>query len=177
MILVPTRELALQTSQVCKELGKHMGVEVMCTTGGTSLRDDIMRAQQTVHMVVATPGRILDLADKGIVALKNCHMLVMDEVPPPPTPPCEYNFIVYEPCQCGSLQSRSVNLTVSLVFLRYPQLDECSCIGKWVTNPKFLQQWGLSTMVATVNEPVAILNDGFTQFFQIVSIRLIDYCS
>ena len=80
MILVPTRELALQTSQVCKELGKHMGVEVMCTTGGTSLRDDILRAQQTVHMVVATPGRILDLADKGIARLKECHMLVMDEV-------------------------------------------------------------------------------------------------
>lgn len=34
LILVPTRELALQTSQVCKELGKHMNVQVMCTTGG-----------------------------------------------------------------------------------------------------------------------------------------------
>jgi deoxyhypusine synthase len=66
--------------QVCKELGKHMGVEVMCTTGGTSLRDDIMRAHQTVHVVVATPGRILDLADKGVTRLKECHMLVMDEV-------------------------------------------------------------------------------------------------
>ena len=43
MILVPTRELALQNSQVCKELGKHLKVEVMVTTGGTSLRDDIMR--------------------------------------------------------------------------------------------------------------------------------------
>ena len=43
LILVPTRELALQTSQVCKELSKHMGVQVMVTTGGTSLKDDIMR--------------------------------------------------------------------------------------------------------------------------------------
>ncbi len=59
-----------------------MGVEVMCTTGGTSLRDDIMRAHQTVHIVVATPGRILDLADKGVTRLKECHMLVMDEVRP-----------------------------------------------------------------------------------------------
>jgi len=40
---VPTRELALQTSQICKELGKHLGVQVMVTTGGTSLKDDIMR--------------------------------------------------------------------------------------------------------------------------------------
>lgn len=42
-MLVPTRELALQTSQICKELGKHLEVQVMVTTGGTSLKDDIMR--------------------------------------------------------------------------------------------------------------------------------------
>ena len=80
MILVPTRELALQTSQVCKELGKHLGVEVMVTTGGTSLRDDIMRLHATVHIMVATPGRILDLAGKEVAKLGRCRMLVMDEV-------------------------------------------------------------------------------------------------
>jgi ATP-dependent RNA helicase DDX6/DHH1 len=80
MILVPTRELALQTSQVCKELGKHLGVEVMVTTGGTSLRDDIMRLHAVVHIMVATPGRILDLSSKGVAKLNNCKMLVMDEV-------------------------------------------------------------------------------------------------
>ena len=82
MILVPTRELALQTSQVCKELGKHMGVEVMVTTGGTSLRDDIMRLHATVHIMVATPGRVLDLAGKNVAKLGTCTMLVMDEVRP-----------------------------------------------------------------------------------------------
>jgi ATP-dependent RNA helicase DDX6/DHH1 len=43
IILVPTRELAMQTSQVCKTLGKHLGINVMVTTGGTGLRDDIVR--------------------------------------------------------------------------------------------------------------------------------------
>lgn len=80
MILVPTRELALQTSQVCKELGKHLGIEVMVTTGGTSLRDDIMRLHNVVHMIVATPGRILDLSDKGVAKMNKCKMLAMDEV-------------------------------------------------------------------------------------------------
>ena len=41
--MVPTRELALQTSQIFMELSKHIGVRVMVTTGGTNLRDDIMR--------------------------------------------------------------------------------------------------------------------------------------
>mgnify|MGYP002259920175 CR=1 FL=1 len=43
LIMVPTRELALQTSQICKELSKHLGCKVMVTTGGTNLKDDIMR--------------------------------------------------------------------------------------------------------------------------------------
>lgn len=80
VILVPTRELALQTSQVCKELGKHLNIQVMVTTGGTSLKDDIMRLYQPVHLLVGTPGRILDLAKKGVCVLKDCNMLVMDEV-------------------------------------------------------------------------------------------------
>ncbi|KAL1543517.1 Envelope glycoprotein gp160 [Salvia divinorum] len=79
VILVPTRELALQTSQVCKELGKHLQIEVMATTGGTSLKDDIMRLYQPVHLLVGTPGRILDLSRKGVCHLNECNMLIMDE--------------------------------------------------------------------------------------------------
>ncbi|KAJ1656714.1 DExD/H-box ATP-dependent RNA helicase dhh1 [Dispira simplex] len=79
LILVPTRELALQTSQVCKNLGKHMDVEVMVSTGGTLLRDDILRLKSTVHVIVGTPGRILDLAGKGVCDLSECTTFVMDE--------------------------------------------------------------------------------------------------
>ncbi|KAI1427608.1 DEAD-domain-containing protein [Xylaria sp. FL1777] len=79
LILVPTRELAMQTSQVCKTLGKHLGVNVMVTTGGTTLRDDIVRLQDAVHIVVGTPGRILDLAGKGVADLSECPMFIMDE--------------------------------------------------------------------------------------------------
>lgn len=46
LIVVPTRELALQTSQICIELAKHTDIRVMVTTGGTNLRDDIMRIYQ-----------------------------------------------------------------------------------------------------------------------------------
>lgn len=79
LLLVPTRELALQTSQVCKALGKHMGVNVMVTTGGTGLREDIVRLNEVVHIVVGTPGRILDLASKGVADFSQCPTFVMDE--------------------------------------------------------------------------------------------------
>ena len=57
-----------------------MGIEVMVTTGGTSLKDDIMRLHQPVHLVVATPGRIWDLAQKEVAKLDQCKTLAMDEV-------------------------------------------------------------------------------------------------
>ncbi|KAK6347000.1 DExD/H-box ATP-dependent RNA helicase dhh1 [Orbilia brochopaga] len=79
LILVPTRELALQTSQVCKTLGKHLGVNVMVTTGGTGLKDDIIRLNEAVHVLVGTPGRILDLAGKGVADFSECPTFIMDE--------------------------------------------------------------------------------------------------
>jgi ATP-dependent RNA helicase DDX6/DHH1 len=80
LILVPTRELALQTSYVCKKLGKYInGLEVMVTTGGTSLQNDIIRMCQTIHILIGTPGRILDLLKKSISDLKKCKILILDE--------------------------------------------------------------------------------------------------
>ncbi|KAF9225980.1 DEAD-domain-containing protein [Gyrodon lividus] len=79
LLLVPTRELALQTAQVCKILGKHLGIQVMVTTGGTTLKDDIMRLSEIVHVLVGTPGRILDLAGKNVADLSDCPVFVMDE--------------------------------------------------------------------------------------------------
>ncbi|TKS82332.1 putative ATP-dependent RNA helicase DDX6 [Collichthys lucidus] len=78
--MVPTRELALQVSQISIQIGKHLGgVKVMATTGGTNLRDDIMRLDEIVHVVIATPGRILDLIKKGVAKVDKVQMMVMDE--------------------------------------------------------------------------------------------------
>ncbi|CAG9831753.1 unnamed protein product [Diabrotica balteata] len=79
LIIVPTRELALQTSQICIELAKYLEVRVMVTTGGTNLRDDIMRIYQKVQVIIATPGRILDLMEKGVAVMDQCKILVLDE--------------------------------------------------------------------------------------------------
>lgn len=79
VVVVPTRELALQTSAVLKQLGKHMGVEVMVSTGGTSLRDDLARLYSTVHVLVGTPGRVLDLGSRGAADVSKAKMMVLDE--------------------------------------------------------------------------------------------------
>jgi len=70
----------MQTSLVVKELGKHKKIECMVSTGGNPVKEDIYRLYQPVHIIVATPGRILDLASKDIAKLNNCRMVVLDEV-------------------------------------------------------------------------------------------------
>lgn len=79
LILLPTRELALQTSQVVRTLGKHLDVQCMVSTGGTSLRDDIVRLNDPVNVLVGTPGRVLDLAARQVADLSSCSLFVMDE--------------------------------------------------------------------------------------------------
>lgn len=52
LVMVPTRELALQVSQISINMSKHLGgVKVMATTGGTNLRDDIMRLDETGNWI------------------------------------------------------------------------------------------------------------------------------
>ena len=82
LILVPTRELALQISSTVKEIGKYLNVQCMVSTGGTDLKEDIhrLRNQSTpVHVVVGTPGRVFDLSVKKIMNLSKCGILVLDE--------------------------------------------------------------------------------------------------
>lgn len=80
MVMVPTRELALQTSSIVKELGKHLpDLKVVVSTGGTNVAEDVLRLTKTVHVVIATPGRVLDLVSRKAMDVTNCKILVLDE--------------------------------------------------------------------------------------------------
>ncbi|ETO01463.1 dead box ATP-dependent RNA helicase [Reticulomyxa filosa] len=79
VILVPTRELALQTCKVITEIGRYLNLTVACVTGGTSLQNDILSFQRVVHLVVGTPGRVLDLVEHNVCSLNRCELLVLDE--------------------------------------------------------------------------------------------------
>ncbi|VDP28518.1 unnamed protein product [Schistosoma mattheei] len=79
IILVPTRELALQTSQICIELAKHTAIKIMLVIGGTLLKDDLIRLSQTVHVLIGTPGRLVDLLSRGLIDISRCKIVVLDE--------------------------------------------------------------------------------------------------
>ncbi|KVH91146.1 DNA/RNA helicase, DEAD/DEAH box type, N-terminal [Cynara cardunculus var. scolymus] len=72
--------MALQTSRVLQRTWKTRDIQIMVSDTRIRLNDDIMSLYQRDHLLVGTLGRILDLARKGIYILKDCAMLVMDEL-------------------------------------------------------------------------------------------------
>jgi len=79
LVLCPTRELCLQVSEEIKRIGKYMNVRVLAVYGGQSIGNQISQLRRGVHVVVATPGRLLDHIERGTVDLGSVAMLVLDE--------------------------------------------------------------------------------------------------
>ncbi len=79
LILAPTRELAEQTHVAIKELGGQTGLRSMSIYGGVSANPQKSRLQNGVDIVVACPGRLLDLKNQGAIDLRNIEILVLDE--------------------------------------------------------------------------------------------------
>ena len=80
LVLVPTRELAIQVEEVFREFGNAMPerIKSMAVYGGVSVNPQMMRLQHT-NILVATPGRLLDLIDSNAVHLSQVQTLVLDE--------------------------------------------------------------------------------------------------
>ena len=79
VVMVPTRELAIQIEEVFKELGKYTDVEVISLIGGVDIEPHVKKLEKGVDVLIATPGRITDLVHKGHLNLKKIDFLVLDE--------------------------------------------------------------------------------------------------
>ena len=79
LILAPTRELAQQIMGVCTGLGQFMGVRCHACIGGTVVREDIEKLRSGVQLVVGTPGRVFDMAEKGHLRTDSLTTFVLDE--------------------------------------------------------------------------------------------------
>jgi len=79
LILAPTRELATQISQVVTQLGDHLNAKAYACVGGTRIATDLEALEQGVHIVIGTPGRVLDLLERRALDPRNITCLVLDE--------------------------------------------------------------------------------------------------
>jgi len=79
LILTPTRELALQIDESIRAYGRHLPFRVASVLGGVPIRPQIQALQKSPDILVATPGRLLDLIRQKIVNLGSIQVLVLDE--------------------------------------------------------------------------------------------------
>jgi ATP-dependent RNA helicase RhlE len=79
LILAPTRELAAQTAAHLAALGAHLPIKIAAVYGGVGFGPQTTAFRRGTDIIVATPGRLLDLLGQGTASLKNISMLVVDE--------------------------------------------------------------------------------------------------
>ena len=79
LVLTPTRELAAQVAQSARDYGKYMPLKVMQVFGGVNINPQISGLRSGCDILVATPGRLLDLAQQRAVDLSGVSVLVLDE--------------------------------------------------------------------------------------------------
>jgi ATP-dependent RNA helicase DDX5/DBP2 len=79
LVLAPTRELAMQINKECEKFLGGLGVKSCCVYGGGSRSDQISKLKNGVEIVIATPGRLLDLINSGLTNLDRVTYLCMDE--------------------------------------------------------------------------------------------------
>ncbi len=79
LILVPTRELAVQVADNMKLFAKYAKLRVLAVYGGESIQRQIRALKHGVHIVVGTPGRLIDLLKRGVLNLYSVKTLVLDE--------------------------------------------------------------------------------------------------
>ncbi|MBC8223205.1 DEAD/DEAH box helicase [Candidatus Bathyarchaeota archaeon] len=79
LVLAPTRELAVQIADHISRISRYTGIRVCPIYGGEKINKQIRQLKSGVHIVVGTPGRIIDHLERGTLKLKDVHTVVLDE--------------------------------------------------------------------------------------------------
>ena len=155
LILVPTRELALQISSTVKEIGKYLNVQCMVSTGGTDLKEDIHRLRNLstpVHVVVGTPGRVFDLSVKKIMNLSKCGIIVLDEA--------------------DKLLSQDFEKTVENIIKRLPHQRQIMLFSATFPSDvrKFQEKYMPNSVMKNLMKELTLL--GITQYYTYIEEKL-----
>lgn len=79
IVMVPTRELAIQITEVFQQIGHHSKVKSFCTFGGVEQGPQIAKLEEGIDILVTTPGRMFDLTSQGYIHMNSVEILILDE--------------------------------------------------------------------------------------------------
>ena len=146
LILAPTRELAAQIGESFKTYGKFTGLRYTVVYGGVGQGPQVRALQNGVDVLVATPGRLLDLMDQGHINLRNVEILILDEA----DQMLDMGFIVPLRKIVASVPKNRQTLMFSATMP--PEIRKLA--SEWLTDPTNIQVAPIATPAELVEHSV-----------------------
>ena len=131
LILEPTRELAAQVAENFENYGKYHKLSMALLIGGVSMGDQVKALERGVDVLIATPGRLMDLFERGKVLLTGCNLLVIDEA----DRMLDMGFIPDIETICSKLPAQRQTLLFSATMP--PPIKKLA--DRFLTNPKSIE--------------------------------------
>ncbi|MBC2666473.1 DEAD/DEAH box helicase [Novosphingobium flavum] len=131
LILEPTRELAAQVAENFEKYGKNHDLKMALLIGGVQMGDQLKALQAGVDVLIATPGRLMDLFERGKIMLTGCDLLVIDEA----DRMLDMGFIPDIETICSRLPAQRQTLLFSATMP--PPIKKLA--DKFLTNPKYIE--------------------------------------
>jgi len=131
LILEPTRELAAQVAENFEAYGKNHDLKMALLIGGVQMGDQVKALNEGVDVLIATPGRLMDLFERGKILLTGCDMLVIDEA----DRMLDMGFIPDIETICSKLPTSRQTLLFSATMP--PPIKKLA--DKFLTNPKSIE--------------------------------------
>jgi superfamily II DNA/RNA helicase len=131
LILEPTRELAAQVAENFEKYGKNHDLKMALLIGGVQMGDQIKALSEGVDVLIATPGRLMDLFERGKILLTGCDLLVIDEA----DRMLDMGFIPDIEFICTKLPAQRQTLLFSATMP--PPIKKLA--DKFLSNPKYIE--------------------------------------
>ncbi|MDE2411932.1 MAG: DEAD/DEAH box helicase [Sphingomonadales bacterium] len=150
LILEPTRELAAQVAENFEQYGKNHDLKMALLIGGVQMGDQVKALNEGVDVLIATPGRLMDLFERGKILLTGCDMLVIDEA----DRMLDMGFIPDIETICSKLPATRQTLLFSATMP--PPIKKLA--DKFLSNPKYIEvarPASTNTNIAQFKVPVA----------------------
>lgn len=144
LILEPTRELAAQVAENFEKYGKYQKLSMALLIGGVSMGDQMKALEKGVDVLIATPGRLMDLFDRGKILLSGCDILVIDEA----DRMLDMGFIPDIENICQKLPTNRQTLLFSATMP--PPIKKLS--DKFLSNPKHIEVARPATVATNIEQ-------------------------
>lgn len=144
LILEPTRELAAQVAENFEKYGKYHKLSMALLIGGVSMGDQVKALEKGVDVLIATPGRLMDLFERGNILLTGCSLLVIDEA----DRMLDMGFIPDIENICTKLPATRQTLLFSATMP--PPIKKLS--DRFLTNPKYVEVARPATASANITQ-------------------------